>query len=120
LENLGWETHTIEVLDNEDENIMNDDYYEKVLQEIGAGLYSVVHLGTPCRTWSRARQPALRNSGKFLLSGFPGLSARLLDLVREGNELLRRSLVILNSNRFARPHQPFRRPGRWTLQARPI
>jgi hypothetical protein len=51
-------------------------------------------MGTPCRSWSRARWPPLRDR-RHLCDGLPDLSPHELAIVREGNELLRRSLVVL-------------------------
>ena len=57
-----------------------------------AGLVSIIHFGTPCNSWSRARDrpngpPRLRDDGEGLL-GLPGLSPGDLAKVQTGNKLM--------------------------------
>ena len=75
---------------------------QNVLGWVRAGLVTTVWLGTPCNSWSRAREipggpPPLR-SGDFPL-GLPGLRRADADKVRIGNELARFSAQLFRTCR---------------------
>ena len=77
-----------------DDNILDDTIFIGLAYMIIMRLIGVLHFGTPCRSWSKARWPPLRNLF-HLLEGLPGLNARGKALVAEGNELLRRTVVLI-------------------------
>jgi hypothetical protein len=76
-------------------DILDDTVFEWLICLVLCGLVLGNHTAIPCRTLTRGRLPCLRNN-QHLLNGVPWLNARERDLVREGNELMRRGFVILN------------------------
>ena len=88
-------TFCFDICKNPSDDILNENAFLSLADLILSGKIGKFHLGVPCRTWSRARVPPLRDLG-HLLSGVPGLRARDRQVVEEGNELTRRSVVLLN------------------------
>ena len=94
LSKVGFETREFDYCNNEQDNILDDGVFMDLLLDVLEGKYSAAHFGTPCRSWSRARLPRLRDS-QHLYEGVPGLGAKERAIINEGNELLRRSLVLI-------------------------
>ena len=92
---LGWRSLVFDYDTDPADNILCNERFSLLLHLIIERRVGNVHLGTPCRSWTRARDPPLR-SDQCLVDGLPGLTPHQRSLVVEGNELLRRSLVILN------------------------
>ena len=90
-----WEVDEFDYVKDASCDLLNDDVFLGLMFLIASGSYLAVHFGTPCRTWSRARSPPLRSS-RCLLDGLPNLRPHQRQLLAEGNELTRRSLILMN------------------------
>ena len=91
----GWVTQAFDYDSDPADDILCNERFSWLLHLIIERRVGNVRLGAPCRSWTRARDPPLR-SDHCLVNGLPGLTPHPRSLVVEGNELLRRSLVILN------------------------
>ena len=94
LARRGFDTWEFDYCNDGHDDILNPHRFLDLAEGILSGKYSALHFGTPCRSWSKARSPKLR-AEKWLYHGVPGLRPHELQIIREGNELLRRSLVLL-------------------------
>ena len=90
----GFEVRAFDYCNDSQDDILDDRVFLELMSEVLSGQLSAMHFGTPCRSWSRARLPRLRTLS-YISSGVPGLCPRERKIVEEGNELLRRSLILL-------------------------
>ena len=97
-ESSGRSFHLVEidVARNTSHNVLHDEFWEDILEQVRSEQFDLILLSPPCNTYSRAsfsNSPGsvpLRNAD--WPEGFPWLTGRLKDKAQAGTELLRRAL----------------------------
>ena len=85
----GWTIQTVEILHGQD--MLSDRLFEEMRCQIHRCEFAYIHAGTPCSTFSTARHPRLRSAEAP--HGLDGLQPEHKLIVRDANELLRRTLL---------------------------
>ncbi len=101
--NYGFAAFAFDIDYNAGCDVLQDRVWKKLKRFILKNQKRIVliWLGTPCTSWSRARRhdggpPPLRDDHDYLMSGVPNLNSRDLQKVSLGNQLLDRSIDIID------------------------
>ena len=96
LISLGWEMHGHDLLLDAKANVLNKELQLKYKHAILSGHFSVVHLGTECRTFSSAANPPYRQRGKWI-TGWPQnlRTKKRQHICKQGNDLALFSLQVM-------------------------
>ena len=96
---LGFTVHAYDFIWGEGGDILNFGVFQKIIRSIQHKIFSFVHMGMPCESWSRARKndglgpPPLRDDGQNLY-GFTCMSFADLSKIDRGNRLLLRTFQL--------------------------
>ena len=96
---LGFTVHAFDIQWGPGGDILHQDVFRKICASISRGVFSFVHFGMPCESWSRARKhdclgpPPLRDDFYFLY-GLKNLSSRDAERIERGNRLLKKTFQL--------------------------